>query len=522
MNPRRLPVAALAAAVMLLAPATAHAEARAPVVHTETGLVRGFTADGAEKFLGIPYAAPPVGALRWRPPAPARPWRGIRDATRYGNRCPQLPSSNGAGSENEDCLYVNVFRPARLSRRSTPVLVFIHGGGLFNGSGDQHDGALLARSNGIVVVSFIYRLGVFGFLALPALRAEAPDHSAGDYGILDQQAAIRWVHRNIAAFGGDPRRVTIDGESAGGWSVCAQLASPLMRGLFAGAIIQSGSCVSNSLADAENVSAPIAAAAGCPDAATAAGCLRAKSVHDLLAAAADTGVFLLTWGGSELPIAPAQAIATGRFNRVPVINGSNHDEGRTFAHDPGFAGLDEQQYEQFEQDDWGPQAAQVLARYPFAAFPSPYTAAYAIGAIWTDSGAIAGIGGCATLALDRDLARSTRTFAYQFDDRQAPGLNNDLPGYMWGAGHAMELPYLWPSFDNGIPLAAQFTPAQQQLSREMVRRWGAFTRFGTPFWPAYRPGGLIESLRPGGATQPISEAVYRGQHQCDFWDAVTG
>ena len=165
----------------------------------------------------------------------------------------------------------------------------------------------------------------------------------------------------------------------------------------------------------------------------------------------------------------------------------------------------------------------MLAHYPFSAFPSPYTAAYAIGAIWTDSGAT---GGHRRLRHARTRPRSwrvgRRTYAYQFDDRHAPGLNNNHPGYMWGAGHAMELAYLWPSFDNGIPLAAQFTPAQQQLSREMVLRWGAFTRFDTPFWPAYRLGGAIESLRPGGATQPISEATYRDQHQCGFWDSITG
>src|SRR3954447_5785619 len=274
MNPRRMPLAALAAAITLFAPAAAHAGAQAPVVRTENGVVRGFTVDGAEKFLGIPYAAPPVGALRWRPPAAAQPWHGVRDATHYGNRCPQLPSSNGAGSENEDCLDVNVFRPARLDRPPAPVLVFIHGGGLVNGSGDQHDGALLARSNGIVVVSLNYRLGVFGFLALPSLSAEAPDHSSGDYGILDQQAAIRWVHRNIAAFGGDPRRVTINGESAGGWSVCGHLTSPGSRGLFSAAIIQSGSCASIPEAQAEQNGTSLAESVGCTDPQTAVSCLR--------------------------------------------------------------------------------------------------------------------------------------------------------------------------------------------------------------------------------------------------------
>jgi para-nitrobenzyl esterase len=509
--------AALFAAGMLLAPAGASAH-RGPTVRTDDGKVRGFRADGADKFLGIPYAAPPVGARRWRPPAPAASWRGVRDATSYGNRCPQLASSNGAGSENEDCLYLNVFRPARHAarHRHLPVLVMIHGGGLVNGAGDQHDGALLARTDGIVVVSFNYRLGVFGFLAMPTLSAEAADHSSGDYGVLDQQAAIRWVHRNIAAFGGDPHRVTIDGESAGGWSVCAQLASPLMRGLFQAAIIQSGSCASQDLATGESAGTTFAAQLGCSDAA----CLRTKSAHDLLAATAGAQAYSITWGGRELPVSPADAIASGHFNRVPVINGSNHDEGRTFAQD--LTDFTEPQYEAFVRSLFGANADAVLAQYPFSAYPSPYTSAYAIGAIWTDSGFITGIGGCGALSLDEQLARWTRTFAYQFDDRHAPGLNDNHPGYMWGAGHAMELAYLWPSFDNGIPLAAQFTPAQRELSHEMVLRWGAMARFGTPFWPAYHPGGRIWSLRPGYNSRPISQATYSAQHKCGFWNSLDG
>ncbi len=518
MKSRRMAVVALVAATVIVAPASA--AAHGPLARTDTGVVRGFTADGADKFLGIPYAAPPVGARRWKAPAPAARWHGIRDATRYGSRCPQLPSSNGAGSENEDCLFLNVYRPEHRQHGKAPVLVFIHGGGLLNGSGDQHDGALMARTNGIVVVSLNYRLGVFGFLAHPSLSAEAPDDASGDYGVLDQQAALRWVHRNVEGFGGDPRRVAIAGESAGGWSVCAQLASPLTRGLFSAAAIQSGSCTSQPLPEAESAGTTFAEAVGCDDAA----CLRSKSVHDLLAATAGQQATSITSGGRELPIPPADAIASGRFNRVPVINGSNHDEGRTFAQD--LTDLNEQQYEGFVQSLYGAQAPKVLEQYPFSAFPSPYTSAYAIGAIWTDSGFIGGIGGCAALALDKQLARWTPTYAYQFDDRNAPGLNHNHPGYMWGAGHAMELAYMWPSFDNGIPLAAQFTPAQQRLSREMVRYWGALTRFGVPFvpfqalWPAYRPGGRIQSLRPGGATQPISEAEYAAQHKCAFWASL--
>jgi para-nitrobenzyl esterase len=374
-------------------------------------------------------------------------------------------------------------------------------------------------------VSINYRLGALGFLALPALDSETRDGASGNYGVLDQQAALRWTRANIGAFGGDPRRVTIAGESAGGWAVCTQLASPTARGLFSGAIIQSGSCSSQPRATAETQGTDFATALGCTDAPTAAECLRAKPVADILDATTQPNA-AATVGGATLPTAPADAIASGRFNRVPVINGSNHDEGRTFAQ--GLTDLTEGQYEDFVTQSFGAKAPQILARYPFSAFPSPYTSAYAIGAIWTDSGTIGGIGGCATLALTRDFDRSTPTFQYQFDDRNAPGLNNDHPGYQWGAGHAMELAYMWPSFDNGIPLAAQFTPAQKELSNEMVRYWGAFTRYGVPFvphqapWPSHRRSDSILSLRPGGATVAISDDQYASQHSCDLWGDAAG
>jgi para-nitrobenzyl esterase len=235
---------------------------------------------------------------------------------------------------------------------------------------------------------------------------------------------------------------------------------------------------------------------------------------------------MATAGGAALPVAPADAITSGNFNRVPVINGANHDEGRTFAQD--LTDLTEQQYDDFVTASFGDRAPQILARYPFSAFPTPYTSAYAIGAIWTDSGVIGGIGGCAMLGLTRELQRWTPTFAYQFDDRQAPGLNDHHPGYQWGAGHAMELAYMWPSFDNGTPLAAQFTPAQKQLSDEMVRYWGAFARYGAPlaprqpFWPARQRSDRILSLRPGGGTVAIGDDQYAAQHSCDLWGAALG
>jgi para-nitrobenzyl esterase len=485
----------------LLAPASALAHHRDGLtVSTDKGDVRGLRADGVDKFLGIPFAAPPVGALRWQPPAPAARWPGVRTATAYGPRCPQLPSTNGAGSVNEDCLYLNVFRPPRASRR--PVLFWIHGGGLNNGSGDQHDGALLARTNGIVVVSINYRLGVFGFLSLPSLGS-----GAGDYGLLDQQAALRWVKRNGEAFGGDPRRVTIAGESAGGFSTCANLVSPAVRGLFAGAVVQSGSCLSRTRSESDTAGTAYATSAGCAD----VGCLRALAPAELLAHPFSPTI---TSGGPELPEPSATAVEAGHFPRVPVIYGANRDEGRTFAQ--GFADFTRAQYEGFVRSQFGARADAVLAEYPWESYPSPYTASYAIGDIWTDSGTIGRIGGCATQQDARTFAARTRTYFYEFADRNAPGLNNDHPGYQWGAGHAMELAYMWPSFDNGIPLAAQFTPAQRQLSDEMVRRWGAFAWIGVPFWPPYSSGRIL-SLRPGGQSTTISDEEFAAEHKCAFW-----
>ena len=231
----------------------------APIAVTRDGAVQGFFADGVDKFLGIPYAAPPVGSLRWRPPQAPAPWHGVRGATTLPPACPQLANSNGPRSENEDCLYLSVYVPQGQRRagdagrhdgpdRGLPVLFWIHGGGLTTGTGNQHDGTLMATTNHIIVVSINYRLGVLGFLALPSLSAEASDHASGDYGLLDQEAALRWTRANIAAFGGDPRDVTIAGESAGAYSVCSLLTSPPARGLFARAVMESGSCTSTPLA----------------------------------------------------------------------------------------------------------------------------------------------------------------------------------------------------------------------------------------------------------------------------------
>ncbi|MGW0579460.1 carboxylesterase/lipase family protein, partial [Streptomyces sp. NPDC002920] len=353
---------ALCLAVVGLLPATASASAPA-VVSTDKGAVRGATAYGVERFLGIPYAAAPTGSLRWKPPqSPAR-WTGIREATDFGDPCPVLPSGNGPRSETEDCLDVNVWRPSGVRAGARlPVHVFIHGGGLTNGSGSQNDESKLVRETGVIGVSLNYRLGAFGFLGLPALTEEGGE--SGNYGFMDQQAALRWVQRNIAAFGGNPREVTIDGESAGGWSVCGHLVSPGSRGLFARAMIQSGSCPSGPQARAEAAGTAFARSAGCDgtDRAAVLDCLRSASAGTLLDA---SGTFSSGFvdGTPTFPIPAREALDSGRFARVPVVVGATRDEGRTFS--AGYTGAGKEAYLAFVQGTAGDRADEVLARYPW-------------------------------------------------------------------------------------------------------------------------------------------------------------
>jgi carboxylesterase type B len=383
------------------------------------------------------------------------------------------------------------------------------------------DGSKLVRETGVIGVSFNYRLGVFGFLRIPGLAAENAD--AGNYGFLDQQTALRWVQRNIPAFGGRSTRVTIDGESAGGWSVCGHLVAPASRGLFSRAMMQSGSCSSQTRARAEQRGAAYAMSAGCPDAATAPACLRAKPVAELLNASNDYGGQVAARFVSEttsFPAAPASAVTAGNFQHVPLVIGANRDEGRTFAQ--GFIGADRVAYESFVNGVFGDRADEVLAHYPWPRSSDRFTAAYLVGAIETDGGLLAGIGGCRNRTLTETFAHWTPTYAYEFANRTGPGLTQ-IPGYEWGAGHAAELAYIWPSFNNGTPIAPLFDRGDQDLAESMVQYWGAFTRHGSPQvddqtrWPRSDRDGTMLSLRPAGQTTPIGTATYDAEHRCTFW-----
>ena len=443
------------------------------VVTTADGAVRGKTGAAADEFLGIPYAAPPVGPLRWRPPQPAASWTGLRDATSFAPHCPQPASPFGIASMSEDCLYLNVFTPAGPRRGGgRPVLVWIHGGALVTGESNDYDPAKLV-SHGTVVVTINYRLGALGFLAHPAL-AGRPGGPSGNYGLMDQQAALRWVQRNIRQFGGDPRNVTIAGESAGGLSVLSQLASPGARGLFARAIVESGAynLTQTPLAAAETAGEAFAAQAGC--ASQTAACLRGLPVSTILANENPSG-YTPDFDGSVLRQSIGTALASGQFNRVPIINGSNRDEWRLFVAIAELAGapVTPANYQAAIASTLGVSpavAAVIAAQYPLSAFPSP---AVAIGAVGTDA-----IFACPALKVDQSASAFVPTFGYEFNDENAPERFLPPVSFPYGAAHASELQYLF-----GLPTApipGALTAPQQRLAASMRRYWTNFAARGFP------------------------------------------
>ncbi|MEU0791878.1 carboxylesterase family protein [Amycolatopsis sp. NPDC005961] len=496
-----------AASLAAGAPAAANA-VHSLVVQTEAGQVRGKTTGAVDSFLGIPFAAPPVGGLRWQPPQPAPSWPGVRPATSYGPACPQ-----GSGTAvTEDCLYLNAYRPARPTNERLPVLVWIHGGGFSSGSGSEFDGSLLAETNNIVVVTINYRLGAFGFLNLPGLSKSG----GGNYGLLDQVAALNWANDNIDRFGGDHNAVTVSGLSAGGHSVCALLSSPLTRGLIDGAIIQSGGCPSHTVTESQAAGARFATDGGCPT--DSVSCLRTKSAAELQAASAGFrgGILsgpLPTAGVPELPLPPADAVRTGRFERVPLLIGSTRDEVRGWA--LPFRTATPAQYSKSLEYLFGEHAADVEKQYPLSAFPAQDTAAYALGAVWTDSSVFYGLGGCQYAQLAQQFSKyQPKTFLYRFDAR-SPSARGAFDA---GASHAADQAYLWPT------ATSVYDRDQLRLSAEMVRYWGAFVRRGTPDaagqaeWPSVKDKRAMV-LQPGGSSTVTSTAFAAAQH-CDLWNSI--
>lgn len=498
----------------------------AGVVRTSMGPVRGLVAPDYRVFHGIPYAAPPVGPLRWQPPRPALRWAGMLDASKPGPQCIQDTGRDlkEGKATSENCLTLNVWTPSsgHGATEKRPVMVWIHGGGFVNGSGDIYYSRWLAGKGRIVVVTINYRLGALGFLAHPALGAPG---DIGNYGLADQQAALRWVRDNIGAFGGDPAKVTIAGESAGGMSVCDHLVAPGSAKLFRAAIIQSAPCQAQAdPATTQRISLDYAAKAGCADLATAAECLRA-----LPATALTPTLWYSHIGDSDalsgpvvgtttLPVSPVAAIAAGSAARVPVLIGTNHDEFTMFAalrylHTGHGVRLAE--YPHVLADIFGTDGKAVLARYPPDHYGGDVSLAYS--AAVTD-----GVFACVADRMADALSRNAPVYAYEFDDPHAPApeLLRHAP-FPLGASHSLELRYLF-----NVGGAPPLDPAQRVLSDQMIKYWSQFVTTGSPQtagqpgWPVMGgdPGRWM-SLRPDGSRVVTT---FADSHQCPFWASLKG
>jgi len=568
-------------AAALAAPLT---DARAaPTVATDTGTFTSVPSPSdpgaVNVFFGIRYAAAPGGNLRWTPPQPPNPPAGPTVAAVPGPACPQA-GSTAPLPQSEDCLFLNVYVPATAEPNANlPVMLWIHGGALVSGTGAQYDPSVMAAENNIIVVTINYRLGALGWLVEPGLLAQTPSAfenigDGGNYGLMDQQFAMQWTQRNIARFGGDPRKVTIAGESAGGLSVSSNLASiTTAPGLFRHAIIESGAYMLHDLPSEAVYEALFAAnfatALGCTQP-NDASCLRAASVTVILNAQAEVfGSFGISpdFGTKILPRSLEEAFATGEFIRVPVLQGTNANEGRLFEPSDipfastlanivaagGPANFDLTNPNTFcavpqgtgvptvcsypqeiglflgvigfpAADNSASFAASLAEDYPLAQFPDPFlpsnapSADEALSQIFTDV-----VFACNGLDANLDLSQRVTVFAYEFADPNAPPVGapavkapNDVFGFPSAAEHAAELQFL---FNFGTPLSAN----EQQLAGEMKTYWGNFVTTGdpnlprrVPLWFSFAPTAVVQELTPGPG-EPHPSFDFSHQHLCRIW-----
>lgn len=514
---------------MLTAAGCGHTPPTSPsgpdVVVTSAGPVRGAVGHGPDGgfrlFQGIPYAAAPVGPLRWRPPVAPAGWAAVRDATKPGLRCIQdsRVDPDFGRPTGEDCLNLTVWTPDGATPDSPrPVLVWIHGGGFLNGSSDIYNARWLATRGNIVVVSINYRLGALGFLAHPALAADRDQ--LGNYGLADQQAALRWVRDNISAFGGDPAKVTIAGESAGAMSVCDHLIAPESAGLFRGAILQSGPCQAQAdLPAAERISIDYAAKAGCADTRGAARCLRDLPAERLIDGPpyVRIGANVLTGpvtGTSRLPAPPQTPAGQSAAARVPVLIGNTADEFTLFVAMTYLRRHGLPAYRTLLADTFGAEAPLVAANYPLDRYDGSAALAYA--AAVTDGVFACPIG---QYAIGLAHRQGAAVYAYEFTDRTAPAPQpmRGLP-FSVGAGHALELRYL---FDMGG--APALNPAQRALADQMIAYWTRFVATGAPDAPGQPPWPALNPERPQELSLQTGRSVLTGdfaeRHKCGFWSS---
>jgi para-nitrobenzyl esterase len=511
--------------VVLLAAIPLGAAPRQPTVLTADGPVAGFGRDGVAQFRGIPYAAPPVGPLRWRPPQPHAKWTTTLDAVAFGDTCVQnQPGLFAKPSLTEDCLYLNVYTPADYAAKPEQrgVLVWFYGGAMTAGESDDYDGSKLARMGDSVVVTVNFRVGYLGFYALPALDAEG--HAFGNYGTLDQQFSLKWVQQNIAKFGGDPKRVTIFGQSGGATAVMTNLVSPLSAGLFQRLINESGTHITATpLAAAEPRGTALAVKAGCGTAADVAACMRALTPLQILDLGPPPPNYVVL-DGHVITGDPYEQYKTGTFNHVPIMTGLVAQEQAFFL--PEISGGPPVPLTVADLNDYiasfgAANVAGINGVYPQLSYASPSLAEIAVAE---------GSKACIARTFDREWSQVVPVFAYRFDEETTPSYFPPV-SYPTRAFHTSELEYLFPLFRGGQGTAHPLTAAQEKLSGQMVAYWTAFARTGNPntpgnpHWQPYsaKADDVIDLVDP----QPHMTYGYGAQtypnnlrNDCAFWDQI--
>jgi para-nitrobenzyl esterase len=487
--------------------------ALAAPVQTTTGLVEGTAEDGLSVYRGLPFAAPPVGEKRWRAPTTAAHWQGVRKADQFGSPC----IGNGPGS-SEDCLYLNVWSPATAGQH-LPVMVWIYGGGFVGGStaSPAYSGEVLAKK-GVVYVSIAYRVGVLGFLAHPGLSAENPRHVSGNYGLLDQIEGLKWVQNNIAAFGGDPKKVTVFGESAGGMAVSMLAASPLAKGLFRAAMSESGGSFAAprnpplpgenmvTLKDAEQAGLALAERTGAKTVAE----LRAMTPEKVAQAGGGGPPGLVPQGLGMWPVVDGYVVsgdqyllyAAGRFNETPILIGINSDEGVSFSPPAQLKPFVEQ-----VKVRYGPYADRLLAAYPASDDLSAKQAA-------RDLARDAGFGWDNWVWARLQAKRGKAKVYYYYFEQKPPYPAGSRMADAKGVPHGAEIPFV---FGHVTPTAGTdpgdmaWRPQDQALSDQVVSYWTNFAKKGDPNgeglprWPAFslaKP--VVMHLRPAPAAGPLT------------------
>jgi len=505
--------------------------ADAPVVHTQNGDVLGVLQGSVESFKALPFAAPPVGDLRWKPPQDPANWLGVRDGSKFSSACPQPQKDPVTGSVSvigsEECLYLNVFRPQ--GAQGLPVIVFIHGGHNLIGSAADagngvaaYDGSELAQ-NGNVVVTINYRLGALGFIAQRLLSDESGYHASGNYGYMDQIQALKWVSRNIAAFGGNPSNITLFGQSAGGGGVLVLMASPLSQGLFHRAIIHSGQFRTHDLPTAENAGDSLPQQLNCQGAADKLQCMRNRSAIDVVLAmpgghpgggsASGPTRFLPVVDGHILPDFPLDIIRSGKHHHVPVLIGNVREE-TSWIYEKDSSGINtEQEYTNKVGMDYGNTATQLLNLYPSSDYPSPsegYNAPsprQAYNAISADRWFV-----CPAQRLVQALSVSQSEFVGRFFYTH---VISGPYGVRYGASHGFDLSFVFGTLGY-YPVTP--TPDELTLKGKFQKTWTDFASLGSPgnFWDRYEPA----RDNYAAFNTPMSTGTQLRTKQCDFWYPV--